>query len=71
MRVSDCDTDRSLMTAIVGDRLQVNKRKEDNFINVQTIHHGLQYPSLYQQSCTTLCFFTHRLVLTPNRSDVY
>jgi hypothetical protein len=52
------------------DRLSVNKWYEHSLIIVQTVHHVLHYPFIYQLSCNTLCFFTHKLVVAPLHSGV-
>lgn len=42
-----------------------------HFNIVHTLQHVLQYPSVYQLSCTTPCFCTHMLLLAATRFGVY
>jgi hypothetical protein len=52
--------------------LTVKKYNLHFFFNIaHTLHQVQHYLFIYQLLCTTLCFFTHVLVLAPTRFGVY
>jgi hypothetical protein len=62
-------SDRGLLrrTILVGPKENHEKCKDTRLNIVRTVHHVLHYPSTYQLSSTTLCFFTQISVPAPTR----